>query len=361
MIALTALILALPAAAPTPLQDVLQLIDGQSIACEVLTPGFDTVECRVEGERTTFEGRNVLEIEFGGMPDDLQRAEGFLAAQEFQNAANLFQAAGQAEGRAVLPAYAGLRHAEALLAWARFDSGRAKDAANAFQTWLATYPDHIHLVRARLGRARATALSGATDDAARQLEELASFAFEKNLGKHIEFQARLDRCHAYLSGNQAQVAEARLRDLVPEIQRVAGSPDTPPILRPRLRALLGEGQIALGDALAAKGGPGAARAYWEGLLRDRSVGSDAQAAASIGLATAARAEGKSREAQMVLARVIATVPAGPEVMARALFQLGEVCEELGDLPAAGAVYYRELVANHPNSTWAIRARKKLGG
>ena len=209
-------------------------------------------------------------------------------------------------------------------------------------------------------RARALSLAGKTEDASTLMQALSDLAFEKNLPRHVEMEAALVRSAAFLAGNQADVAEARLRDLVSKSDEQLASGNLESGVRSRVARTHIDAQILLGSALEAKSGAATAAAYWQSLADDPRAGADVRAAAWTGLAAAARADGKLRDAQILLGRVVATLPAGPEVMGRALYDLGELSRETGDKPVAGRTYYQMILDRYPQSSWAAKAASRLG-
>ncbi|MBC8330082.1 MAG: hypothetical protein H8E31_15190 [Planctomycetes bacterium] len=356
MLTLSALLLALPAAALP--QDRIQYTDGASRGGRIVSATLDQVRIEADGSEATSPASDVLSIRFGTLPASLAQAQDFLLTLDYQNAVNLLDAAtAEPEPAAMI---ARLRKAEALLAWSDLDPGQAGEAGAAFRDWTATYPDHFLLPRARIGLARAIANGGKVDQAAQELEDVASLSFEKNLPVTVEFGARLARCQVYLKGGQTSVAATRLQDLVPKMQRAHSSSDTPKGVRAALRDLIAEGQVMLGDAIELNQGMSAAQSYWDGLLRADGLGADVRAAATLGLAKAARAGGQPRRAQLLAVRVVATMPASDEISARALFLLGEITTELGDDIAAGRTYFRQVMDRYPGTPWAIKARQMAG-
>ncbi len=356
MLTLSAIVLALPVAALP--QDRVRFTDGSSRAGKIVSASLEEVRLDTGGDESSSPSGEILELSYGGLPPAMAQAEELLASQEFQNAVNLFDSATAEEEPAAMMAK--LRKAEALLAWSAIDSGQASDAVAAFRDWTATYPDHFLLPRVRTGLARALARAGQVEQAAQELEDVASLAFEKNLPATVEYRARLTRCQVYLEGNQVSVAATRLQDLVPKMQRSAGDSNTPQGVRATLRGLVSQGQVLLGDAIEVDQGTSAAQSYWEGLLRGTDLSSDVRAAATLGLAKAAKAGGQARRAQLLAARVVATMPAGREVSARALYLLGEISAELGDDIAASRSYFRMVVEQYPGTTWAAKAREMAG-
>ncbi|RMH04603.1 MAG: hypothetical protein D6702_02815 [Planctomycetota bacterium] len=352
---LPALFLALPAALP---QDRVLLADGGSEAGRVSSATLDEITLEDDGEARSIPAAEVVDLRFGALPASLTRAEEMVRALDYANAVNLLDAA-TAEPDPT-GAIAGLRKAEALLAWSAVDPSQAGEAVAAFQGWLAEHADHFFVPRARIGLARAMARSGQVDQAAQELEQVASLAFEKSLPKTVEYRARLARCRVYLEGGQAGIAVSRLQDLVPRIQGDRSSSDLPTGVRRALGPLLTEGRILLGDAIEADQGISAAESYWQGLLRSADLDGDVRAAATLGLAKAARAGGQLRRAQLLAARVVATMPAGREVSARALYLLGELTAELGDDIAASRPYFRRVADLYPETVWAVRAREQAG-
>lgn len=355
MILSTALLLPLLMPADLP-QSRVQKVDGGSVSGELTTAGFDNVTLKVGDTDRVFEASEVLALTPGPLPELLNKGEAFMHSQDFQNAANAFEAAASEEGAFWVKPWASLRHAETLLLWANADRGRAGDAAKAFRAWADANADSFWLPRARMGQAKAMAMSGDVDGATTLMQQLSDTAFEKNLGRHVELNVNLVRCEAFLIGGQAEVAQARLRDLVTKLREAVQSPDTPTGARGLLNSLYSRSQVLLGDAIYAKDGGRAAATYWEGLSKDRNVSADVRAAAWIGIAQNAREQGQAREAQLQLAKVVATLPASDEMMARALYELGEVSKELGNNPTSGDAYHQRLLERYPSTSWAAKVR-----
>ncbi len=358
MIVLTPLLLALAA----PQADQIHTAAGDTVVGEVTAATLKAVDYRnARGEERSLAPAEVLSIDYRPQPELYVKARDFLEKQDFQNAVNGFDAAAREGGRWWLEPMCRLGRAETLLAWSAVDPGRAAEALEAYREWLSRWPDSFHSIEARIGEARALARTGQHDEAARRMEQLASDAFRGNLGAHVEHRAQLVRCRILLEGGQAQVAETRLGDLIGKLEEDLRKQDLGQGARQLLRRLHASCQIALGDARVAREGAARAASYWEGLLRRQGLAPDVRAAALIGLAQAAREEGQLREAQLRLAEVVATLHVqDPEVMARALFALGEVTAELDDTPTPSRDYFQQVVEDYPNTAWALEARRRLG-
>lgn len=358
---LLSLLLALPLAAP---QGRVAKADGTAVTGTVSAAQLDGIVVTGASQDITLDAVDVLEISYGADSGLLIEAQGFLNQLEFQNAVALFEEAANQSEPAWMPVVAKLRHADALLAWSAFDDSRASAAAAAYQDWLATYPEHFWVPRARIGMARAMGRAGQIDEAADELQQVASFAFEKDLGKQVELAARMARCQVYLEGGRAELARQRLEGssgLVATLKEAALDADAPSGLRAAMHGHWTGAVVLLGDAITATDGSSDAKRFWENTLRsERGIGIDARAAGKIAIAQAAREAGQLREAQFALAEIAATMDAGPETMARALYTLGEVCQELNDTPTPGATYFRRVAERYPASTWAAKARQKLG-
>ena len=359
MILTTALLL--PLLLPTALpQSRVHKVDGGLVSGELTAAGFETVDLTIGGKKRSFAAAEILSLSPGPLPELVHKAESFFLAHDFQNAANSFDAAAEAEATAEgafwLRSWAKLRHAETLLAWSATDRGRAGDAAKAFRTWSSDNADSFWLPRAQMGQAKAMAMSGDVDGATSLMQRLSDTAFEKNLGRHVELHVNLVRCEAFLVGGQAEVAQARLRDLVVKLGEAVQSPETPSGSKSLFSGLYSQAQILLGNAITEKDGGRAAATYWQSLAQDRNVSADVRAAAWIGMAQNAREQGLTREAQLQLAKVVATLPANGELMARALFELGEISKELGNNPTSGDAYHQRLLKRYPNTSWAAKVR-----
>ncbi len=356
MILSSALLLPLliPAALP---QSRVQKVDGGSVIGELTAAGFESIDLTVGGSKRTFKANEILSLTPGPLPELLTQGEEFFLTHDFQNAANAFEAAASTEGGAFwVESWSKLRHAETLLAWSEADRGRAGDAAKAFRDWTSANADSYWQVRAQMGQAKAMAMSGDVDGATTLMQKLSDTAFEKNLGSHVELGVNLVRCEAFLIGGQAEVAQARLRDLVVKLGKEVQSPDTPAGSKSLFSGLYSHSQILLGNAIEEKDGSRAAATYWQGLAQDRNVSADVRAAAWIGIAASAREQGQTREAQLQLAKVVATLPANDDLMARALYELGEVSKELGNNPTSGDTYHQRLLERYPNTSWAAKVR-----
>jgi len=309
-----------------------------------------------DGKESKIPAAEFLDVVPGAATDLMRVGEAAFARREWDGAANAFSAAAaETGGAAWQAAWAALRHGEALLQWARADRAKASDAATALRKWCDANGESFWLPRARLAQARALVIAGDVDGATGLLQALSDLVFQRGLAKHLELEINLERCRAFMAGKQFEVAEARLRDLVTKDPPA----DAPRGVRSRMLALRGEAQILLGDAIAAKSGQGAAKPYWEGLARDLKVSPDVRAAALVGLAATARAEGHLREAQLQLAEVVAVLDAGQEVLGRALWELAEVTSQLGDHPVAAKTYYERILRDCPDSTFAEQAKTKL--
>lgn len=344
----------MPAALP---QSRISQIDGSMQGGKLTAASLETVTLEnADGDARDFPAGNILSLTPGPLNEGLIKGEAFLTDLDYQNASSSFEAAASAGGDFWVAPYASLRHAEALLSWAELDRARAGDAAKAFRNWAETNADSFWLPRAQMGAAQAMAMAGDVDGATSLMQQLADTAFEKNLGRHVELQVNLVRCESFLIGGQAEVAEARLRDLVVKLQEAVRDPKAPSGTKGLYASLNSKAQILLGDAITEKDGVRTAASYWEGLSEDRNSSPDVRAAAWIGIARSAREAGQPRQAQLQLAKVVATLPASDEVMARALYELGEVSKELGNNPTSGETYHQRLIERYPNTSWAAKVR-----
>lgn len=351
---LTALLLALPCA---PAQDRIERADGRTVTGRLLDASLAEVQYAAgDGKPVKLPAAEVLGVEPAPATDLMRTGERAWTQRDWAGAANAFSAAAAAGGEPTwLASWAGLRHGESLLAWARAERGKAGDAVAALRAWCESHPDSFWIPRARIAQAQGLTIAGDGEGAARLLDELGNLAFEKRLAKSVELEIKVERSRAFISSRQASVAEAVLRDIA-----VQDPPaDAGRGVRSRMLALRGEAQILLGAAIEAASGAKAAAAYWEGLARDPRAGSDVRAAALTGLATVAIAEGRLREAQLQLAEVVAVLDAGQEVRARALWELAEVTARLGDHPVNSRAYLERLLRECPDSSWAEPARAKL--
>lgn len=360
MTLLSLALLALPALA----QDRVIKMDGTTKSGTFVAATLDEITLLEGKDSVAIRASEVFSLSFSTVPSALRKARGFVAKQDFQNAISHFGQASGEEGGAWLTPLALLEKSEALLAWSSFDPSQAQEALDAFRSWTATYPNHFWSPRAQIGLALAAAASGEMDEAVRLLQEVADLAFSRNLGRHLEASAKVGRCQIYLAAGKATLARQRLEGnggLVAILDEQSRDPQTPRMVRPELALHLATAQVLLGDCVENLDGLQGAKRYWESLLSQRgSLTPDVEAAGTIVLARIAQEAGQTRQAQLLLAKVTATLMASPEIQARALFHLGEVSEKLGNNPSPGRIYYEEILNSFPATRWAAKARTKLG-
>ncbi|MCH2111823.1 MAG: hypothetical protein MK213_03110, partial [Planctomycetes bacterium] len=160
-----------------PLQDSLQNLDGQLVRGAIQSATAEAVAIKVGSKEATVQASQILRLTLGAT--NLAAAENYVATFDYTNAAATFEAAAAEES--LTGEFAGLRHAETLLAWARLDAGQARSAAAAFAAWLSAHEDSWFHLRGQMGHAQAVGLTGDVDAAATMLEATSTYAFDKNL------------------------------------------------------------------------------------------------------------------------------------------------------------------------------------
>jgi TolA-binding protein len=118
---------------------------------------------------------------------------------------------------------------------------------------------------------------------------------------------------------------------------------------------LSEAELCRARALAAQGKDRAAEAAYQRVVaQDRGV---LAARAQLGLGALDRRAGRTENALSTFLKV-AVLYAHDEEVSQALLLAGECLEELGD-QAKAADRYREIIKEHPQSSVAPEARKRL--
>ncbi|HJM40539.1 MAG TPA: hypothetical protein QGG59_10550 [Planctomycetota bacterium] len=358
MTLLCAFFLATPMALPQ--EDTLTLIDGKLVSGKITEATLEKVQVnKPNGDKKEYSSQSILFARFGSLSSGMNKGEEFLSKFDFANAVASFSSE-ESQGHR-LEYWARLRKAETLSIWGKIDLGQSRKAESAFRDWLARYPDNFFVPRARQGLAFAMARNGQVDEAAKELEAVAALAFDKSLPPHVEIQARLARCEVRLLHGQPGVAKTRLEDIVTKIENATQDRSTSSALKSHLERMKSQAQVALGDSIELKDGMAASQRYWENLLSKANLSMEVRAAATIGLARAANSSGQARESQILLAKVVATMPASPKVTSKALWFLAEISAELGDSPIPSKTYYQRLVDDYPFSSWGILAQKRLSG
>jgi ATP/maltotriose-dependent transcriptional regulator MalT len=330
------------------------LLDGSNAFGKISSVDINAVVLvDSDDNESTYNNDEVLEV-IPALSALMRQAEAAAGNLDFMNAANGFAEAAAKAEQPWMQAYAELRNAEVLISWAASESSHYSEAIDMLNSWVANNSDSFWLPRAQMAMASAMAHTGDVDGATSLMSSLSDMAFEKNLARHIELQANVIRCQAFLLGDQAQVAQSRLNSLNDKIGAMVRDNETPAALRTKARELHTTVQILSGQAIQSTDGIQAAQSYWQSLADNSSTSPVVRSAAWLGLAEAAIESGKLRAAQLQLAKIVATMPASPSVTPQALYHLASVSAQLNDAKSSRSASNR-LNFTYPNSSWAIKA------
>jgi tetratricopeptide (TPR) repeat protein len=339
-------------------QSRVDLLDGSKVLGDISDINLNTVTIVVGGaeDATVIANKDILDV----VPETtelMRQAQASLDALEFKNAKSSFDAAAEESEEGYMKSFAGLRSAEALIAWAEIDNGQYADAIKLLKTWASENSSSFWLPRAQMALARALASNGDIDGAALLMEQLSNMAFAETLARHIELEANVLRCEVFLIGDQAQAAQNRLSSLRDTLGSMVRNSETPSALLSKARGLHSKVQILNGQAIQAIEGINASQAYWKELAGSESTSPNVRSAAWLGIAEAAIESNKLRSAQLQLAKIVAVMPSSPNVTPKALYKLAVVSASLEDTKSSRSAVKR-LTTNYPNSTWAIKANSE---
>ncbi|MAU93541.1 MAG: hypothetical protein CMJ93_04980 [Planctomycetes bacterium] len=339
-------------------QSRVDLLDGSKVFGEISDINLNTVTIVVDGseDATVIANESILEV-VPAATALMRQAQVSLDGLDFMNASNAFAEAASKSEVGYMKSFAGLRNAETLMSWATIDPEQYGAAMALLNTWVSENPRSFWLPRAQMSFARALANTGDIDGAASMMEELSNLAFAESLARHIELQANVIRCEAFLIGGQAQSAQSRLSSLRDTLGGMIRNAETPPALLSKARGLHSQVQILNGQAIQAIEGVNASQAYWKELADGESTAPVVRSAAWLGLAEAAIEADELRSAQLQLAKIVAVMPASPNVTPQALYKLAIVSAKLEDTTSSQSAAMR-LTTNYPNSTWAIKANSE---
>ena len=339
-------------------QSRVDLLDGSKIFGEISDINLNAVTIVVDGseDATVIANENILEV-VPAATALMRQAQVSLDVLDFMNASNAFAEAASKSEAGYMKNFAALRNAETLMSWAAIDPTQYNAAIALLNTWVSENSRSFWLPRAQMSLARALANTGDIDGAASMMEELSNLAFAETLARHIEIQANVIRCEAFLIGGQAQSAQSRLSSLRDTLGGMIRNAETPPALLSKARGLHSQVQILNGQAIQAKEGVTASQAYWKDLAEGESPTPVVRSAAWLGLAEAAIEANELRSAQLQLAKIVAVMPASPNVTPQALYKLAIVSAKLEVTKSSRSAAMR-LTTNYPNSTWAIKANSE---
>lgn len=339
-------------------QSRVDLLDGSKVFGEISDINLNAVTIVVDGseDATVIANENILEV-VPAATALMRQAQISLDALDFMNASNAFAEAASKSEDGYMKKFAELRNAETLVSWAKVDPAQYGAAIALLNSWVSENSRSFWLPRAQMSLARALANTGDIDGAASMMEELSNLAFAETLARHIEIQANVIRCEAFLIGGQAQSAQSRLSSLKDTLGSMIRNAETPPALLSKARGLHSQVQILNGQAIQAIEGVNASQAYWKELADGESTRPVVRSAAWLGLAEAAIEANELRSAQLQLAKIVAVMPASPNVTPQALYKLAVVSASLEDTKSSRSAAMR-LTTNYPNSTWAIKANSE---
>jgi ATP/maltotriose-dependent transcriptional regulator MalT len=336
-------------------QSRVDLLDGSKVFGDISDINLNAVTIVVDGseDATVIANEDILEV-IPAATALMSQAQVSLDGLDFMNASNAFAEAASKSEDGYMKNFARLRNAETLMSWAAIDPAQYSAAIALLNTWVSENSRSFWLPRAQMSLARALASTGDIDGAASMMEELSNLAFAESLARHIEIQANVIRCEAFLIGGQAQSAQSRLSSLRDTLGGMIRNAETPPALLSKARGLHSQVQILNGQAIQAIEGVNASQAYWKELADGESTTPVVRSAAWLGLAEAAIEANELRSAQLQLAKIVAVMPASPNVTPQALYKLAVVSAKLEDTKSSRSAAMR-LTTNYPNSTWAIKA------
>jgi ATP/maltotriose-dependent transcriptional regulator MalT len=336
-------------------QSRVDLLDGSKVFGEISDINLNAVTIVVNDseDAIVIANEDILEV-IPAATALMRQAQTSLDALDFMNAKNAFDEASSKSEGGYIKSFAGLRSAETLIAWAGIDPTQYDAAITLLNVWISENSNSFWLPRAQMSLARALANTGDIDGAASLMEGLSNLAFAKTLARHIELQANVIRCEAFLIGGQAQSAQSRLSSLKDTLGSMIRNAETPPALLSKARGLHSQVQILNGQAIQAIEGANASQAYWKELADSGSTTPVVRSAAWLGLAEAAIEANELRSAQLQLAKIVAVMPSSPNVTPQALYKLAVVSASLEDTKSSRSAAMR-LTTNYPNSTWAIKA------
>jgi TolA-binding protein len=334
------------------------LLDGSIVFGEISDINLNAVTIVIEGaaEAVTFNNADILEVSPASSAL-MRQAQTAANNLDFMNASNAFAEAASKADESYMRSFAELRNGETLIAWAASDASQYDSAITLLKTWVEENPRSFWLPRAQMALAGALANTGDIDSAAAMMEELSNLAFAESLARHIELQANVIRCEAFLIGGQAQSAQSRLSTLGDNLGSMIRNANTPVALLSKARSLYSRVQILNGQAIQATEGVAASQSYWKQLADAEDTTPVVRSAAWLGLAEAAIETNELRSAQLQLAKIVAIMPASPNVTPQALYKLASVSASLEDSKSSRSAAQR-LNANYPNSIWAIKANSE---
>jgi outer membrane protein assembly factor BamD (BamD/ComL family) len=333
-------------------QSRVELIDGNQVIGELKSLNLTEAVINTNDEELTLKANQIFNV-IPQRTSRLNEASIALDNGNFQNACNILE--DYAENTSDWQKeYASLLAAEAYRDWASQDINQAASALSKLESFINSFPNSFWIPRAQMAYAELLAKNGKIDEATGLMSTLSDKAFELQLPQHIDLQANVMRCEAFLIGNQAQVAQSRLKSLETKINSVLNDSETPPSMYSLVKELQAKVQIMTGRALEATEGLRGAKSYWDTLATNSSAGPTARAAAWLGLAEIELEAQNYRAAQLQLAKVIALMPESNQVTPKALYQLAKVSKQLTDKSTQSSSV-QKLKNLFPLSSWTIKA------
>lgn len=342
-------------------RDTIKLVDGSSIPnVQVTVDGLKEVTYKDGKGDKTVPADTVLAVEYDKKPQELLDVEGYLLAEDLENAVGTLDAyiAAVTEKPSTANQY---RWAPAFAAWraieVRESAADLEGVKATAATFVGKHTQSRFLPWAYLAKADAEQRLGQAAEAKKTLEELAGVVSAQSLAKRWELEAKLGLVRA-----DDKLKPAAKRG---EYEKLAGEAAGLADVQARAQLLIGESFMAeaAGNASTAKDLRTKARAAFEKVLASPGASRATVAGAHVGLGEALFLLGADvadkallQEASLSLLRVATLYRDQGASTAKALYYAMR-CFDLQQDPRRKAEMRRELLALYPTSSWAVEAKK----
>lgn len=369
-------VLFLAASAPAGAQaqdEVLVEVRGNlnTVAGTVERYDLTKVTLIVGGKETTYNANQVQRVRWGDVPTEFTDGLGQLENRVYEEAVKSFRAASASASRDLVKAAAKRRTAEALMGWGAADPTRFTEAVAECEGYLSTYATNREAPFVHELHARALWLSGKPKEAGERYQaiyaRMQGDKFEDGYGLEICLNAAIQGARALLDAKETLGARTIYASLTSGVGSMLAGLPAEDATRPFLQAVVDEATIGDGFVELSSGQAKQALTFFQNRVSSLSATSSAtlRHCAWLGLGEAQLAEGKLREASILLAKVAALEARDSDRAARATIKLAECYSKLSDADARlqACARVKDVLANFGRTPSALRARalqKDLG-
>jgi tetratricopeptide (TPR) repeat protein len=349
--------------------DVISLRDGRRLrGVEITSATATAVHYKRKAEASEIPTVLVLDIEWGGQPEEVAQAKAAMRTGDAAGAANLFMAAAGKTGRAPLKAEYEFLAAEALQRGSARDKAGAAEAARRLEAWIGANADSMRMPDALMALGRAQVGAEAFPEAEGTFKKLADDAVGNGWSAIWGARGKLGLANAQMARGDFANARATFASAATAL----GALSEEERKSEEAIAIEAEALVGTGESMIQQGKFADALSYFRDEVGRRATTDAIRAAAKAGEGEAIYLQAKNggsgddlRKAQIAFADANLLDDVGGATTAKALYYTGLILLALGpdrdgpNVQTRAAEYFESVTREYADTRWAALAAAEL--